>query len=666
MAPFWKRKRGAESSKLFAHGEHSAIAQLSSSADGSPFDQWFNDSTDVHADRPHQFLGVSVKPTRLKTAGIILVTIFSAFVLKAVDLQVVHGAEYRAEAEGNRVRVELTPSLRGVMYDRQKRLLAENAPTFRLVAIGNDLPAEEVDRMQLWSALSTITTVPVAELLSRAADCALRPKEPVVLIDQVAYETAILLMLKPFDYPGVTVESSTLRSYITDQIPSLSHILGYTGTINAEEYDRLREDGYRYIDELGKAGLEKTYETLLRGTYGRQAVEVDALGRKISVVAKEDPLSGTNIHLSIDASLTAKIEQVVQDRIGTSGRVAVVVVNPQNGELLALVSTPSFDSNSFSGGIDQTTYQALLEDPNNPMFDRSIAAAVPSGSTFKPIVAAAAIEEGLIDRSTSFLSVGGLQVGPYFFKDWKAGGHGVTNVTRALAESINTFFYYIGGGYGGFTGLGVEKIISYAGRFGLGSPLGIDLPGEAGGLLPNKAWKEETKGERWYIGDTYNLAIGQGDLLVTPLQIAMMTSAFANGGVLYEPRVTHAFEATDGTMTIVEPSVLNGRVVSENAVQIVREGLRQTVTGGSARSLQSLPVSSAGKTGTAQWSNSHPTHAWFTGFAPYENPTVAITVFVQEGGGGDVTAVPIAREILQWWFNQNPVDSALDGLETGG
>ena len=408
---------------------------------------------------------------------------------------------------------------------------------------------------------------------------------------------------------------------------------------------------------------------------------MDALGRELNIITKEDPIDGANLQLSIDANLTAKIEEVLTKRIGPGGRASVIVTDPSNGEIIALVSWPSFNSNSFSGGIYTETYQALLDDPNNPLFNRAIAGELPSGSTFKPIVAAAALVEGLVDRNTSFLSVGGLQVGPYFFKDWKAGGHGITNVTRALAESINTFFYYIGGGYAQFTGLGVEKIVSYAARFGFGSELGVDLPGEADGFLPNKRWKEEAKGERWYIGDTYNLSIGQGDLLVTPLQIAMMTSVFANGGTLYKPHVAHAF-LQNGTERLIEPEVISEHVVDQDAIDIVREGLRETVLSGSGRRLQSLPVTAAGKTGTAQWSNSHPTHAWFTGFAPYESPELTITIIVEEGGGGDVICVPIAEEILQWWFTQfnvapppvvvepetptTSVDSPLDGQNADG
>lgn len=655
---FFFRRTSQTKAYLFVHGADSAVAKVTEHAQNQAFDEWLAESEQARGETSRQFLGVSVRPARLRVFAVCLISIFTMFAGKAAYLQIMNGAEFRALAEGNRARVDLIPALRGVVYDRNMVVLADNAPTFRVTVVAADLPASE-SRADLWDRLALTSGVPVAELLSRASEGEESPTEPVVVIDELSYQGAMTLLADESSFPGLQVESSTRRQYATTRIPTLSHILGYTGSINESEYAALRASGYRLIDDVGKAGVEKTYESVLRGTFGREVNEVNALGQEVNVVTKEDAVDGTNLVLSIDAALTTKIEQVLQDQLGTSGRAVVIMSDPTSGELLAMVSTPSYDANAFAEGIDSQTYQALLDDPHNPLFNRAIGASVPSGSTFKPVVAAAALQEGIIDTNTSFLSVGGLQVGPYFFKDWKAGGHGVANVTRALAESINTFFYYIGGGFDDFTGLGVERINVYAAKFGLGSALGVDLPGEASGLLPTKQWKEETKGERWYVGDTFNLAIGQGDLLVTPLQINSMTSVFASGGKLYRPRVAHALVSSLGEQAL-EPEVISEQVVDERVIAIVRQGLRQTVTEGSARSLQSLPVTAAGKTGTAQWSNIYPTHAWFTGFAPYENPEVVITVFVQEGGGGDTAATPIAREVLQWWFTQFRVDATGD------
>jgi penicillin-binding protein 2 len=270
------------------------------------------------------------------------------------------------------------------------------------------------------------------------------------------------------------------------------------------------------------------------------------------------------------------------------------------------------------------------------------------------VISIAALEEKIIDERTSFLSTGGIRIGQWFFPDWKAGGHGITDVRKAIAESVNTFFYYIGGGYQDFIGLGVEKIVKYAKLFGLGAQSGIDLPGESAGFLPTEEWKEKVKGEAWYIGDTYHMAIGQGDVLVTPLQVANYTAVFANGGKLYRPHlVKEILSGNDKPIREVETVPVRENFVSNYNMNIVRQGMRQTVTGGSARSLSTLPVTVAGKTGTAQWSSQKANHAWFTGFAPYENPQIIITVLVEEGVEGSTISVPIAKEVLEWYFANN-------------
>ncbi len=651
---FFRRKK--PESAVFLLGDDPTLGVVREYAAGSFFDESLAESARLRDDPPtRQFIGVTLSDRRLRIGAIVLTTVFGLFLAKAAHLQVVLGDEFRTEAEGNRVRIEMIPSKRGIIYDRNRTPLAENASTFRLVATPATIPKVIDQRVAFLEELAEVTGTPVPQMLSILGSAA-NEKDPVVLNEALSYDAALSLMTQMDRFPGVQVESATIRTYKTDEIPTLSHVLGYTGRISAEEYDRLDESGYRMIDNIGKLGVEESYESVLRGTYGRKIVEVDALGRAAAIITKEDPIDGQNVILSIDATLTAKIEQVLEGHLGTSARAAVVMMDPTTGEILSLVSTPAFDSNKFAEGIDQKTYTALLEDVNRPLFNRAISGQFPSGSTFKPVVAAAALAEGLINRSTSFLSTGSIHVGIWSFYDWNLGGHGITNVTRALAESINTFFYYIGGGYDGFVGLGVERIMTYAARFGFGTVLGVDLPNEASGFLPSKVWKEEAKGERWYIGDTYNVSIGQGDLLVTPLQIASMTSTVANGGTLYQPRVMHALESEAGE-ALAEPIVQSEQVVDAQTIAIVRDGMRQAVTSGSARRLLSLPVTSAGKTGTAQWSSLYKTHAWFTGFAPFEDPQVVITVLIEEGGAGDAVAVPIAQEILAWWFTQFEIAS---------
>ncbi len=288
------------------------------------------------------------------------------------------------------------------------------------------------------------------------------------------------------------------------------------------------------------------------------------------------------------------------------------------------------------------------------MFNRSITGEYPSGSTIKPVVSIAALEEGIITENTTFLSTGGVQIDRWFFPDWKAGGHGITDVRKALSESVNTFFYMIGGGDNEtMTGLGVAKLTEYMEMFGLGKKLGIDLVGESSGFLPSKDWKEEVKGERWYIGDTYHLSIGQGDILVTPLQVANFTATIANGGTEYQPRLLKSILPRNSTKVInIDPIEIKKDFITQYYYQVVREGLREGVLSGSSRSLGTLPVTSAGKTGTAQFDNSGETHAWFTSFAPFESPEIVITVLVESGGGGESVALPIAKKGLEYWFDK--------------
>ncbi|MBI3290702.1 penicillin-binding protein 2, partial [Candidatus Falkowbacteria bacterium] len=355
--------------------------------------------------------------------------------------------------------------------------------------------------------------------------------------------------------------SDATRNYLkTDEAPSLSHILGYVGKIEENQLEDYLNSGYLIDDHVGKAGLEFFYENELKGVNGREQVEVDAIGAAKEVIASERPIPGNNLILTIDSELQAVAEKSLQKALSSYGkrRGAVIIMDPNSGEVLAMVSLPTFDNNIFSRGISREDFSKLINDPDKPLYTRAISGEYPSGSTFKMIVGAAALEEGIINSWTGFSSVGGIRVNQWFFPDWKFGGHGWTTITKALAESVNTFFYTIGGGYEDFVGLGVEKIKAYAVRFGLTQKLGIDLPNEAAGFFPSIAWKEKTKGERWYVGDTYNLSIGQGDILITPLQLALWTSTFANGGTVYKPYVVkEILDAGNSVSREIKPRVLN-------------------------------------------------------------------------------------------------------------
>ena len=580
---------------------------------------------------------------------------------RLVWLQVAKGAYYRDMANGNRLRLERLEASRGTFYDSNGTVLVQNVANFLLYCIPADLPKDQAERFDLLKKLADMTGKFSAEevdaTISAISPSQLDYYQPLFLADNLAYENAIKIYLEAFSLPGIVLSNKSRREYQMSSL-SFSHLLGYTGKINEEELER-NTNNYSPIDYIGKTGLEKSWENELRGTPGVKQIEVTALGKEKNIVSETPAIPGNDLVLSIDAPVQKKLEEIMTENLKKLNRQkgAAVVINPNNGEIMAMVSLPTFDGNIFARGITSDEYKLLSESDAQPLFNRVVSGEYPSGSTIKPIIAGAALQERIISPDTTFLSTGGLQVGQWSFPDWKAGGHGLTNVRKAIAESVNTFFYYIGGGYKDFTGLGIDTMVKYLLSFKLGSSLGVDLPNEASGFVPTKAWKEATKKESWYIGDTYHVAIGQGDLITTPLQVAAYTSYFANGRILYQPHVVKNIKSPSGELIrYISGQTLAKDIFSPDVTQVIREGMRQTVTSGSARSLSELPVTAAGKTGTAQWSSKKDPHAWFTGFAPYEKPELVITVLVEEGKEGSIAATPIARELLQWYFGEYKKD----------
>jgi len=596
--------------------------------------------------------------SKLRPISIFIILALAVLAGRSAWLQIVKGNYYYSLAEGNRIRIERLEPKRGIIYDQNLNPLVRNVANSLLYLIPADLPRDEEARDKVIKKVSDILPeLPAEEIknkLARIKIGTLNSYQPLFLADNIPYEKAMLLYLKSANLPGVFLTDKTRRGYDLSAA-SLSHVLGYTGKINEKELEK-SGDEYLPIDYIGKTGVEYFWENELKGESGKKYIEVDALGKEKKIISQSKTTDGHNLVLSLDLGLQKKLEEVTAAYLKklNLNKAAAVVMNPNNGEILALVSFPAYDSNKFAKGISAEDYAALLNSPDNPLFNRVISGEYPSGSTIKPVIAAAGLEEKIISEHTSFLSVGGISIGQWFYPDWKAGGHGLTDVRKAIAQSVNTFFYYIGGGYEDFFGLGVERIVNYAKLFGLGAQTGVDLAGEAAGFLPTEEWKEKTKGERWYIGDTYHLAIGQGDLLVTPLQVANYTSVFANGGRLYRPHlVKEVLTRDDKLVREVETAPIRSNFIDPYNIEVVRQGMRQTVTSGSATSLQSLPVAVAGKTGSAQWSTKEKTHAWFTGFAPYEKPEIVITILVEQGGEGSEVAVPIAREVMQWYFNKH-------------
>lgn len=590
---------------------------------------------------------------RLRPLLVFIVALFLALTVRVGFLQLVDGNRYRVWAEENRIRIRDVKAPRGTITDVHGIDLVRNVPTTAVTATSADIPSGPQERDALVQRLAGILGADPTEIAGKLSKLPPGSYEPVTIVDKVTHEQSLLIEVESNQLPGIQIETASSREYIYDAI--YAHVLGYVGKLSQDEYDRAKESEAPYAlnDVIGKTGIELTYENFLRGQSGKKEIEVDARGRESKIVAETKPVHGNNLTLSIDHDLQSTLFSAVQKAVDAhhlrGG--AAVALDPRSGEVRALVSVPSFSANEFVTGISQENYQNLQQSPRLPLFFRAISGEYPSGSVIKPVIAAAALQEHVVTPSTTFVSTGGIRIGDWFFPDWKAGGHGVTDIRKALAESVNTFFYYIGGGDNEtFTGLGVDRIRKYAELFGLNAVLGIDLPGEAAGFLPSKSWKESSKGEPWYIGDTYHLSIGQGDLLVTPLQVASYTATVANGGTLYRPHVVQKIVSADGTLIKqIQPDRIRDQVVESQYLQVVREGMRQAVLSGSARQLHSLPISSAAKTGTAQFGDKGQTHAWFTVFFPYEAPQVALTIILEGGGEGSETALPVARDVMQWW-----------------
>ncbi|MEK7537760.1 MAG: penicillin-binding protein 2 [Patescibacteria group bacterium] len=582
-----------------------------------------------------------------------MVLTFGFLLVRVIQLQVVRGSDFRSRAEGNRIRTVITPAPRGAIVDRHGAVLAENIPNFTVTVTPADLPSDAAQRDAMIDRLAGIIGLSVADINTTLRSSSRRPTDPVTVMEQVPYAAAMNNIVATADMPAVNIVGVPNRYYPHAEATATS--LGYTGRVSPEELQR--QSAINPLDIVGKTGLERSYNDVLTGQDGVRQVERDVYNREQRGLSKREPQPGQTVVTTLDLDLQRLLAEQLQAAV-TSQRSpggAAVALDPNNGDVLAMVSAPSYDDNLFVTAGHSAAITKILNDPRTPLINRVISGQYPSGSIIKPFIAAAALTERVVTPSTTVLSVGGFTVGYDFFPDWKAGGHGLVNITTALAESVNTFFYAVGGGYQNIIGLGVDRIVEYLQRFGWGRTLGIDLPSEASGLLPTKDWRTTKRPSPWKLGDTYHLSIGQGDLEVTPLQVAAAVGAVANGGTLYQPRLVQAIRNPDGTTARnIAPRSLTDQVVPASVLTTVRAGMRAGVISGSSRAMQSLPVTSAAKTGTAQFGGEGKTHAWFAAFAPFDRPQIVVVVLVEGGGEGYAAALPIARDALQWYFSAGP------------
>lgn len=590
------------------------------------------------------YIGSAYPKHRFIIATIFSLLIACSLIGRAAWMQVWQGSHYEELSAANRLRhIPIWPQ-RGIIRDRQGKVLADNTTRFQVTIIPRDLLPEsdqldiEIGESARLIGLSVHDLDPFVHATGTARD------ESILVADQLTYAQAMAFDVASPHLPGFTLSVRPRRRYpLSTEITSLSHVLGYVGRLSPDEYDSHRDQNYRRADEIGKSGLERSYETPLRGTIGERVLEVDSRGREKAMVGNVPAKDGQDLTLALDVDMQRSTETALKDgmRAAQVSRGSAIVMDPRDGAILAVVSLPAYDDNAFSGSVSSTYYAKLISNPDQPLFPRAWAGQYPSGSTVKIVESVGALMEKIITPNTTVLSVGGISVGPWFFADWKAGGHGVTNLRKAIAWSVNTFFYTIGGGYESFVGLGVDKLGDWFRRFGLGAKTGVDLPAEATGFVPTKEWKQQTKSEQWFVGDTYNLSIGQGDLLVTPLQVAAYTSTIANRGIPATPHIVKSSAPEKPKTAIADASY----------VETVRQGMRDCVAFGSCRALADLSFPVAGKTGTAQWNANKKTHAWFTAFAPFDHPEAVVTVLLEEGGEGSSVSVPVAKNILQAWWD---------------
>ncbi len=576
---------------------------------------------------------------RLTALGVVVALLFGLLVGRLWQLQVVHGTDYLAESEDNRLRDLRLPAPRGILYDRKGRPLATSRAAFTV----SILPMEIRGAERVLPRLAAILQMPESEIRERIAAARSRPFEPVRLRRDTPKAIVAMVEENRLDLPGVIIEVEPVRHYLYGALAA--HALGYLGEISPTELGSPLWKGYRMGDLVGKGGVERVYDQVLRGHEGRQRVEVDARGRPLRVLGREPSRPGRSIVLTIDLDIQRAAEAALGDRTG-----AVVVLDPRNGEILALVSHPAYDPNAFAAGISTRQWARLTGDRALPLLNRAAEGNYEPGSVFKIVTAAAALTRGTATRATRITCPGFFRLGGRIFRDLKA--HGTVDFVTGVAQSCNVFFWTLGYRTGG------EAMSQMARAMGLGERTGIDLPSESAGLIPSAAWKQRTLGEPWYPGDNINMAIGQGWVNVTPLQIARMAGAVGNGGTLVRPHLVREIIDPETRQTERVITAPMGRFhLPVEALATLRDGLEAVVLRGTGRGVALPGVTIAGKTGSAENPRGQP-HAWFTAYAPAEAPRVALAVLVEHGRRGALVAGPIAKAVLAAAFGITPEPQA--------
>jgi penicillin-binding protein 2 len=563
-------------------------------------------------------------------------------------LQALEGGRLQEMSDKNRIRIRPVAAPRGILFDRNGLPLVDNRPAFTLSFI----PREMDDRDTVLARVSVLLGIPLAELRTSLERVPADSFRPVRVRRGLSLEEVTRIEERKAELPGVIIEVEPQRVYPTTTFAA--HLLGYVREVNEEQ---MKQGRYRRGDLIGQSGLERLLDEYLRGTDGGERIEVDALGRPIQVMRREEPDPGGQVVTSIDRHIQEAAEHAMEGHAG-----AVVVMDPRNGDVLAMTSSPSFALDQLAGNLDREEWRRLVSDPKTPLMNRALQSQYAPGSVFKIVVAAAGLQEGSLAPMDRTYCNGQFHLGAWTFKEWKEGGHGHVDLRSALVHSCNIFFYQAG------LKVGPEAMVRYARAFGLGAPTGTDLGNEKTGLIPSVEWKRTRTSRAWQSGDTVNISIGQGPVLVTPMQIARMMSAVANGGILWKPRLVQRVQDGSGALAYSTSSKMTGNVELSPVVwNYLRSALIGVVNDGGTGAAARLPgVLVAGKTGTAQSiAKSDATrgqdHAWFASFAPADDPQVVVVVLVERGGKGGQVAAPIARQIYQAIFLEKVAMVSLGG-----
>ena len=597
----------------------------------------------------------SVPKLAVRIAGL-MTLIFAVLITAALRLyylQVIRHHDLAELADRNRIRIQRLPALRGLVFDRHLRPLVDTKPSFDAVIVPEDSPdvATTVTRLE-----KLIGPNNMAKKIDDADDEERPEFEPVVVDERMDWSQVVALETHQLELPGVSLQVTPRRHYLYDSLAA--HLLGYVGEVTVKDLNHLPD--YRMGDDIGKFGLERSWETTLRGDSGGQEIEVDSVGRRLRLLREIPERPGNSVVMTIDLDL----QRVAEDGIGARAG-SLVAIDPNTGYILAMASHPAYNPNIFTGGIQSSAWHELVTDPSHPLENRSIQGIYPPGSTFKVVDSIAGLMDRTLTPSTSYFCPGGLYFGNREYRCWRKQGHGNIVFHRAIVESCDVFFYDVG------QHLGVDRIAAWAHALGFGKKTGIDLDNEKGGTIPSSEWKQRRYHERWYPAETLSVAIGQGYVAVTPIQLAELAAEVANGGTLYKPQFVKQIDALDGSVVKTFPPIVENQTrIDPQVLEELRSAMADVVAApnGTGKSARIDGITVAGKTGTAQvvkeaqgartketaLSDKNRDHGWFMAFAPVDHPKIAIACIIEHSGHGGSTAAPVVKAVMEKYFELNP------------